>query len=68
MNCLTLKPSRSVTLPLRGSRLGGGEMADRLTDISPDTFHKKVSKLLATRLNVIRHVIDALADSQDKQK
>ena len=43
-------------------------MADRLADISPATVHKQVSEFLATRLNVLRHVRDALTDSQDKQK
>ena len=43
-------------------------MADRLADISSATVHKQVSDFLATRLNVLRHVRDALADSQDKQK
>ena len=43
-------------------------MADRLADISPATVHKQVSEFLATRLNVLRHVRDALADIQDKQK
>ena len=61
-------PRVPLTLPLRGSGLGGGEMADRLADISPATVHKQVSEFLATRLNVLRHVRDALADSQDKQK
>ena len=43
-------------------------MADRLADISPATAHKQVSEFLATRLNMMRHVHDALADSQDNQK
>ena len=61
-------PRVPLTLPLRGSGLGGGGMADRLADISPATVHKQVSEFLATRLNVLRHVRDALADSQDKLK
>jgi hypothetical protein len=61
-------PRVPLTLPLRGSGLGGGEVADRLADISPITVQKQVSEFLATRLNVLRHVRDALADSQDKQK
>ena len=43
-------------------------MADRLADISSAIVNKQVSKILATQLNVLRHVRDALADSQDKQK
>ena len=51
-----------------GSGLSGGGVADRLADISPATVKKQVSEYLATRLNVLRHVREALADSQDKQK
>ena len=61
-------PSAPLTLPLRGSGLDGGEVADRLADISPSTVLKQVSAFLTTRLNVLRHVCDAMADSQDKQK
>ncbi|CAI5714511.1 unnamed protein product [Hyaloperonospora brassicae] len=61
-------PRVPLTLPLRGSGLGGGGVADRLADINPATVQKQVSEFLATRLNVLRHVRDALADSQDKQK
>ena len=43
-------------------------MADRLADIIPATVHKQVSESLAARLNVLRHIRDSLADSQDKQK
>ena len=43
-------------------------MADRLADVSPVTVQKQVSEFLATRFNVLRHVRDAMADSQDKQK
>ena len=31
-------------------------MADRQADITPATVNKQVSKFLATRLNVLRHV------------
>ena len=44
-------PRVPLALPLCGSGLGGGEVADRLADISPDTVQKKVGKFLATRLN-----------------
>ena len=57
-----------LTLPLRGSGLGGGGVADRLADIIPATVQKQVSEFLATRLNVLRHVRDALADSKNRQK
>ena len=64
VNGLTSLP---LTLPLRGSGLGGGEVADRLADISPSTVQKQVSAFLTTRLNVLRYVRDAMADSQVKQ-
>lgn len=57
-----------LMLPLRNSGLGGGEVADRLADITPATACRQVSDFLATRLNVLRYARDALADSQDKQK
>ena len=61
-------PRVPLTLPLRGSGLGGGGVADLLADIIPATVQKQVSEFLVTLLNVLRHVRDALADSQDKQK
>ena len=61
-------PRVPLTIPLRGSGLGGGELADRLADISPVTVRKQVSEFLATRFSVLRHVRDTMADSQDKQK
>ena len=61
-------PRVPLTLPLRGSGLGGGEVADRLADVSPKTVRKQVDAFLATRLSVLRHVRDAMAESQDKQK
>ena len=57
-----------LTLLLRGSRLGGGELADRLADISPVTVRKQVSEFFATRFSVLIHVRDTMAESQDKQK
>jgi hypothetical protein len=61
-------PRVPLTLPLRGSALGGGEIAYRLADVSPLTVRKQVDEFLSTRLSVLRHVRDAMADSQDKQK
>jgi len=61
-------PRVPLTLPLRGFGLGGGEIADRLADVSPLTVRKQVDEFLSTRLSVLRHVRDAMADSQDKQK
>jgi hypothetical protein len=61
-------PRVPLTLPLRGSGLGGGEIADRLADVSPLTVRKQVDEFLSTRLSVLRHVRDAMAESQDKQK
>ena len=55
-------------LPLCGSGLGEGEVADRLADNRPATVQKQIGEFLATRLNVLRHVRDAMAESQDKQK
>ena len=43
-------------------------MADRLADVSPATVQKQVSAFLTIRLNFLRHVRDAMADSQDKNK
>ena len=67
MNSLT-HPRVPLTLPMRGSGLGGGESADRLAEISPTTIHKQVSQLLAKCSSVLQYVRDAMADSQDKQK
>ena len=67
VNSLT-HPRVPLTLPLRGLELNGGELADRLADISPVTVRKQVSEFLAKRFSVVRHVRDKMADSQDKQK
>ena len=67
MNGLT-HPRVSLTLSRRGSGLGGKEIADRLADVSPSTVRKQVGEFFATRFNVLRHVRDAMAESQDKQK
>ena len=61
-------PRVPLTLPPSGSGLCKGETADRLADVSPATVNKQVIAFLATRLNVLRHVRDAMTDSQDKQK
>ena len=61
-------PRVPLTLPLRGSGLGGGGIADQLADIRPITVNKQVREFLATRLNVLRHVRDTMAESKDKQK
>ena len=55
-------------LSLRSSGLGGGEVADRLAGTSSFSVQKQFSAFITTRLNVLRHVRDAIADSQDKQK
>ena len=61
-------PRVPLRLPLCGSGLGGGEVANRLADISPATVQKQVGDFLATRLNVLQHVHDAMAGIQDQQK
>nr|CCA27705.1 pol protein putative [Albugo laibachii Nc14] len=63
-----IHPCVPLTLPLRGSGLGGEDIAARLADVSPTTVQKQVREFLATRLNVLRHVRDAMAESQDKHK
>ncbi|GMF44992.1 unnamed protein product [Phytophthora fragariaefolia] len=61
---------RAPMTPLRpGSGLSGGEeFAERPADISPLAVRKKVDTFLSTRLSVLRHVRDAMAESQDEQK
>jgi len=61
-------PRVPLTLPLRGSGLDGGGLAERFADVSPLTVRKQVDEFLSTRLSVLRHVRDAMAESQDKQK
>ena len=65
VNCLT-HPRFPLTLPRGGS--GIGEVIDCFADGSPSSMKQRVSEFLATRLHVIRHVHDAMADSQDRQK
>ena len=67
MNSLT-HPCVPLTLQLRGYGLGGGESADNIVEISPNTMQKQVSDFLATRFIVLQHMRDAMADSQDKQQ
>ncbi|OWZ19576.1 Pol Polyprotein [Phytophthora megakarya] len=47
--------------------LDGGK-ADWLEDISPTALRKQVDDFLSTRLSVLRHVRDVMAESQDVQK
>ena len=49
-------PHVPLTLPLRISGLGGGEYADKLDEISPNTVQKQVSKFLEKRFSVLRVV------------
>ena len=42
-----------------------GKIADGFADVSPDSVKHQVSEFIATRLSVLRHVRDAMADSQD---
>ena len=60
-------PLIHFTLPLRGPGLGGGDTVDGLSIISSVTLRKHVSDFLAIRIDVIRHVRDAMAESQDKK-
>ena len=57
-----------LALPSGVSGLCAAEVANRLADASAASVKRQVSNLLATRLNVLRHVRDAMADSQDRQK
>ena len=66
VNSLT-NPSVLLTLPLHGSGIGGGESV-KIAEISPTTIQKQVSEFLTTRFSVLRHVREAMAGSQDKQK
>ena len=43
-------------------------MADWLAGVSPATIQKQVPAILTTRFNVLIHVRDEMADSQDEQK
>ncbi|GMF53953.1 unnamed protein product [Phytophthora fragariaefolia] len=61
-------PRVPLTPPRPDSGLSGeGEFAERLADISPLAVRKQVDTFLSTRLSVLRHVRDAMAESQDKQ-
>ncbi|GMF46722.1 unnamed protein product [Phytophthora fragariaefolia] len=62
-------PRVPLTPPRPGSGLSGGEeFAERLADISPLAVRKQVDTFFSTRLSALRHVRDAMAESQDKQK
>ena len=61
-------PRVLITLPLRGSGLGGREYADKLADISPTMMHKQVKEFLATLRSVLRYVSDVMDDIQEKLK
>ena len=54
-----------LTLPLCGSRLGGGNVAYKLNKISNTTM-QQVSEFFATLFSVLHNVCDAIDDSQDK--
>ena len=66
VNSLT-HPHVPLTLPLCGSGLDGDSLLTSLP-ISPTMMQKHTRGFLATRFRVLRHVRDAIADSQDKQK
>ncbi|KAE9011572.1 hypothetical protein PR001_g15879 [Phytophthora rubi] len=57
-----LTPSRS------DSGLGGGGLVAQLADVSPRAVRQELDDYLSVRLNVLRHVRDAMAESQDVQK
>ena len=59
-------PRVPLTLPLSGSGLGGGGMADWLADVSPSTVNKQVREFLAARFNDLRHVRDTMVEIKDK--
>ena len=67
MNGLT-HPRIPLTLPRDGSELCGGEVVDRLANVSSASVKRQVGEFLATRLNVLRHVRDAMADRHGRQK
>ncbi|GMF57423.1 unnamed protein product [Phytophthora fragariaefolia] len=60
-------PRVPLTPPRPGSGLsGGGEFPERLADISPLAVRKQVDTFLSTRLSVLRHVRDAMAESKGR--
>ena len=67
VNSLT-PPRVPLTLPLRGSGLGGSKSPHKLAEISPTMMQKQMREFLVTRFGVLRHVRDAMAGSQDKHK
>ncbi|GMF26753.1 unnamed protein product [Phytophthora fragariaefolia] len=63
------RPHVPLTPPRPGSGLNGEEeVAERLTDIIPLAVRKQIDAFLTKRLSVLRHVRDAMAESQNKQK
>ncbi|KAG3104895.1 hypothetical protein PI124_g10113 [Phytophthora idaei] len=61
-------PRVPLTPPRRGSGLSGGGIADRLADSSSVAVRKQVDDFVSLRLNVLRQVRDAMAESQTLQK
>ena len=45
-----MHPRVSLTLPRGGLGLGGGEVADRLVNVSPASVKRQVSEFLTTRM------------------
>ncbi|KAE8900547.1 hypothetical protein PF007_g10697 [Phytophthora fragariae] len=61
-------PRVPLTPSRRDSGLGGGGLAARLAEVSPRAVRNELDDFLSVRLNVLRHVRDAMAESQDVQK
>ncbi|GMF54598.1 unnamed protein product [Phytophthora fragariaefolia] len=63
-------PRLPMTPPRPGSGLSGerSSQSDLLISVSPLAVRKQVDTFLSTRLSVLRHVRDAMTESQDKQK
>ena len=54
-------PRVPLTLSRGSSGLGGGEVTDRLADVSPASLKRQVGEFLSTRSNVLRHVRNVIA-------
>ena len=67
VNSLT-HPRVPLTLPLRGSGLGGSKSPHKLAEISPTMMQKQMREFLVTRFGVLRHVRDAMAGSRTNTK
>ncbi|CAI5712974.1 unnamed protein product [Peronospora farinosa] len=61
-------PHVPLTILPSGSGISGVEVVERLANFSLITVKKQVNAFLATQLNVLRHVRDAMAYSQDQHK